>query len=225
MWLICKCMKQRLIISVWALSIIIYLIILSAYISECAESFVAYLPENLFFFTFADTVLNGFGIFDYENLLFKTSLGGAKLVNGELICGFINLAKNNPASKAALYLCAKAVFVFSLCGICLSKLHYEKEFRKEILIISLCIVLTGNPFPALLLLFICDRKLYFLSLCFVFLSCVAAKLADKALLFTVNPSVFELLLNSTARAYHLALLAFAVSVSYYLSRLVTERLK
>lgn len=211
--------------AVWLLIIITLAVAYFCCFDKLIGFITSALPKNVFLFSLINTGLNTFGIFDYESLMFYSSVGGARIINGNLICGIVNLVKQNALSQASVYLSAKALFVFCLCGVLLSRLHYDKQYKTEIIIIIAAIVLTGNPFPGLVLLFINDKPAYFLSLCFVFFACFAAKLLDVGLIFYVSPSVYELLLHSTARVYHIALLVFAVSVSYFLSRLVTEKLK
>ncbi len=225
LWFVFRYIKSWVIKTIWFIFSAIYLVFLIVFSEKLALLLTSYLPKNLYLFSAVNTVLKTFGLFDYENLMFQSSEGGARLIKGDLICGFVNLSEANPQSYSGLFLSAEAIFTFCLCGICISKIHYDREHRSEILIMASLLLLTGNPAPILFMLFITDKPVYYLSVLFAFLSCVAAGLADRAFLFKVSPSVFELLFNSQTKIYLFAVSIFAFSVGYYLSRLAREKLK
>ena len=218
------CVKSKPLKFCWFVLIAGFVSIYFIIIRKNILSIAAYLPNNLYFFSLVNAILNTFGIYDYEQLMFNSSLGGAKLINGELVCGFVNLAKYGSES-AALFLTEKAVFVFALIGILISFALVDKEFRIEYLIIALSLLLTGNVTPVLLLLLITKRPIYYLTLLFSFLSCVVAQLADRSFTFLVSPSVFELFLHSSARTYLFAEMIFIISAAYLITRLVCEKVK
>jgi hypothetical protein len=218
------CAKSKPLKFCWFVLIAGFVSIYFMIIRKNILSIAAYMPNILYFFSLVNAILNTFGIYDYEQFMFNSSLGGAKLINGELVCGFVNLAKYGSES-AALFLTAKAVFVFALIGIMISFALIDKEFRIEYLITVLSLFLTGNVMPVLLLLLITKRPIYYLSLLFSFLSCVVAQLADRAFTFLFSPSVFELFLHSSARMYLFAEIFFIISAAYLITRLVCEKVK
>ena len=181
-------------------------------------------PKNLFFFNFINTILITFGVYDYEKLVFFTSLGGAKLINGGIVCGIVNLARYG-SDTAAVYLSAKVITLFSLTGICLALSMVDKAHIKEYLFVAVFMLLTGNATPVLLLLLLIKRPVYYLSLLFSFLSCLIAQVAEKAFVFCVSPSVFELFIHSSSKIYLFAMMIFTVAASYYISVLVCAKLK
>lgn len=194
-----------------------YLIMGDSAFSLAAEKF----SSSAVSFNFFDCIFNTAGIFDFESLVFFSSYGGARLINGSLVCGITNIVKANEASALVTYLNGRILLVFIIIGILLIE---RKHFKLNLLICALMLI-SGNPAPALLLLLFTKPQLYFLALLIDFIGCIAVSIIDMQGAFVVSPSVFEII-------YHSAnlIMAFAVSflfcaAAYIAASIVTERKK
>lgn len=178
--------------------------------------------KNGIIFGVFNTVFNTFSIDDLENLIYHTSYGGSKFINSEIVTGAVDIynAKKGTA-ESEIYLCGKYLTLFCAAGIGLS----FKRNNKKILIILLAAILTGNVTPFLLLLLFNFTPYYFLHILFVFLSYFIADFAGLKSGFYCNGSIIELFVQGDNLIYILAIGFFMLSVSYYASRLVKEKLK
>ena len=178
--------------------------------------------NNGIIFGVLNSIFNTFGLTDFENLLYHTSYGGAKLINGKIATGAIDifLLKSN-SSEASMYLCGRYFSLFSALGIALS----IKKNKKEILFITLFLFLTGNFTVYLLALLLLFTPYYFIFLLFSFVSYFISNVAMIKGGFSVNSSIFELFVYCDNYIYILAVGLFLCAVSYYISRLAKERLK
>lgn len=170
-------------------------------------------------FGFFDFLFNTCSVYTFQQLVYETSCGGARIIDNQLVCGVINIIKADPQSSVISYLSGKVIFIFALCGILLSE---KKHFKANLLICALMLI-SGNPSPALILLFFTCPSVYFLALLINFFSFIISAQFDIKAAFRVNPSVFELVYHSQNIIIVLALSAVFCAVSYLVSRLVRER--
>lgn len=202
--------------------VIISVILFAAYyiFADKAAVFIAErLKENLLALGVLNGILNTFGIFDLDNLIYYTSYGGIRLVNDNIACGIINIVKLNSDSELSVYLSGKIISMFSLLGIVFS----VKESRGKLLLIALISFLCGNPMPILLALMLLNMPLYFMYLLFNFLSFSAARLFSVKAVFYVNPSLFEIIIHSDNLIYMFAVSLLFSAVSYYASKMLQEK--
>ena len=169
-----------------------------------------------------NSVFNTFGLTDFENLIFYTSYGGAKLINGEIATGAVDIFMLKSSSiEASVYLVGRFLSLFSALGIALS-IH---KHRKAVLFITLFSFLSGNFTVYLLALLLIFPQNYFVFLLFNFISYFIANVAMIKGGFAVNSSIFEMFVYCDNYVYVLAVGLFLCAVSYYVSRLAKERLK
>ena len=173
-------------------------------------------------FGMLNTLFSTFGLYDYEELMLRTSYGGAKIINGIFATGAADIFLLNPDGReASLFLCGKYLSLFAAVGVAFSL----KKHKKEALFIVLFAFLTGNftVFLIMLLLLLVCAPLYFVFIFLVFFCFFIAAAAGLKSGFSVNASVFEFFIYGDNIAYTVILGVFICAVSYYLSRLVKEK--
>lgn len=179
------------------------------------------LPSSAASFGFFDFLFNTCSVYKFQQLVYETSCGGARIIDSQLVCGAVNIVKADPQSSAVSYLSGKVIFIFALSGILLSD---KKHFKANLLICALMLI-SGNPSPALILLFFNSPSVYFLALLINFFSFIITAQFDIKGAFRVSPSLFEIFYHSQNIVNVLALSAVFCAVSYLASRLVRERKK
>ncbi len=169
-----------------------------------------------------NALFSTFGLADFENLIYHTSYGGAKLINGSIVTGAVDIftVKEN-CREGAMFLCGKFLLLFSASGISLS----IKKRRKEVFFITFFTLLSGNLTVYLLMLLLVFTPYYFIFLLFSFISYFIANTAMIKGGFFANGSLFELALYRDNIVQILAVGVFLCAVAYYFSRLAKERLK
>lgn len=172
-------------------------------------------------FGFFDFLFNTCSVYRFEQLVYETSCGGARIIDNQLVCGVVNIVKANEQSDLISYLSGKVVFIFALCGILLSE---KKNFKANLLICALMLI-SGNPTPALILLFFTCPSVYFFALLINFFSYIISVQFDIKGAFRVSPSIFEIFYHSQNIVNVLAVCVMFCAVSYFVSRLVRERKK
>lgn len=198
-------------------------IILYLYIYEDFLVFLANkCKNNGVVFGFLNSIFNTFGLTDFEHLIYHTSYGGAKLINGKIATGAVDIfLSNQNSSEAFMFLCGRYFLIFSALGIAFS----VKKHKKAILLITLFSFLSGNITIYLLTLLLLFTQYYFIFLLFSFISYFIANAAMIKGGFAVGSSIFELFLYCDNYVYILAVGLFLCAVSYYVSRLAKEKLK
>lgn len=173
-------------------------------------------------FSIINTLFNTFGFYDYQNFIDFTGYGGSHLMNNEIVCGAINIFINNPASKVvSQFLTARCLLIYSLSGFAVSL----GRKNMNIMIIAAIAIITGN-YTVLLLAFLFLVPVYYLLvlissfICSFVSSAVGIKLG-----FYRSPSIFELLIHNDNKIYALVICVFVFCLSYYLARLVKERVE
>lgn len=178
--------------------------------------------NNGVIFGVLNSIFNTFGLSDFEDLIYHTSYGGAKLINGEIATGAIDIfMQKQISSETSMFLSGRYFSAFSALGIAFS----IKKHKKAVLFITLFSLLTGNLTIYLLALLLLSTPYYFIFILFNFISYFIANVAFIYGGFSVNSSIFELFLCCDNYIYILAVGLFLCSVSYYFSRLAKERLK
>lgn len=173
-------------------------------------------------FGFFNAFFNTIGLNKFENLIYHTSYGGSKFIDGNIITGAIDIFKSKRnVDECSMFLCGKYLSLFSLIGVSLS---FNKN-KKEILIITLFAVLTGNLNIYLLTLLLLYTPYYFVFLLFNFISYFLSDFLNVNSGFFYNGSLFELIIQKDNLVYILAVGMLLCAVSYYISRLVNEKLK
>lgn len=182
--------------------------------NKCQKSGVSFGVVNM--------ILNTFSLDDLEKLIYHTAFGGSKFINGEIVTGAVDIynAKKG-AIESATFLCGKYLSLFPIVGIALS---FNKH-RKEIYLIALASILTGNVSIYLIALLLNFTPLYFLLLFFTFFCYFVANVVGIRSGFFCNGSIIELFIQKDNLVYILAIGIFITAVSYYVSRLVKEKLK
>ena len=171
-------------------------------------------------FGMLNTLFSTFGLYDYEELMFRTSYGGAKIINGVFATGAADIFLLNPNGReASLFLCGKYLSLFAASGVALS----FKKHKKEALLIVLFAFLTGDITVFLIMLLLVCAPLYFVFILLVFFCFFISAAAGLKSGFSVNASVFEFFIYGDNIAYTVILGIFICAVSYYLSRLVKEK--
>ncbi len=169
-----------------------------------------------------NALFNTFGLTDFENLMYHTSYGGAKLINGRIVTGAVDLFTAKESSREGMmFLCGKYLSLFSALGIAFS----IKKHRKDVFFITLFAFLSGNLTVYLLMLLLVFTPYYFIFLLFTFISYFIANTAMINGGFFVSGSFFELIVYRSNIVQILAVGVFLCAVSYYFSRLAKERLK
>ena len=198
-------------------------VILYLYVYEDLLIFLANkCKNNGVVFGFMNTIFNTFGLTDFETLIYHTSYGGAKLINGKITTGAVDIfISNHNSSEAFIFLCGRYFSLFSALGIAFS----VKKHKKAILFITLFSFLSGNMTIYLLTLLLQFTQYYFIFLLFSFISYFIANAAMINGGFAVNSSIFELFIYCDNYIYILAVGLFLCAVSYYVSRLAKEKLK
>ena len=178
--------------------------------------------NNGIFFGVINTVFNTFGLTDFQDLIYHTSYGGAKLINGKIATGAVDIyMMNHLCRESSMYLCGKYLSLFAGLGISFG----IGKHRKEVLFITLFAFLTGNMTAYLLMLLFVFTPYYFIFLLFNFFCFFIANVADIKSGFSVNGSLFELLIYRENIILILAVGFFICAVAYYFSRLVKEKRK
>ena len=207
-------------------SIMLILLILCVLYINVYDDISVGLAENCenngIFFGAVNSLCNTFGLTDFEELIYHTSYGGSKLINGRIATGAVDIFMlNNSCREASMYLCGKYLSLFAGLGIALA----IDKHRKEVLFITLFAFLTGNMTAYLLMLLFVFTPYYFIFLVFNFFCYFIANVADIRSGFSVNGSVFELIIHRENIVFILILGVFICAVSYYFSRLVKEKRK
>lgn len=208
------------------ISFVILLFIFIVLYLNTYDDLVTFLAEkcknNGVSFGVINALFNTFGLTDFENLIYHTSYGGAKLINGRIVTGAVDIftAKQN-CREGTMYLCGKYLELLSALGISFA----IKKHRKEVLFITVFAFLSGNLTPFLLMLLFVFTPYYFIFLLFAFISYFIANTAILQGGFYVNGSFFELIVYRDNIVQILAVGAFLCAVSYYFARLAKERLK
>ena len=169
-----------------------------------------------------NSLFTTFGLTDFQELIYHTSYGGAKFINGNIATGAVDIYLLNPnCREASMYLCGKYLSLFASLGIAFSL----NKHRKAVFFITLFAFLTGNLTVYLLMLLFVFTPYYFLYILFHFVCYFIANVAEIKSGFSVNGSIFELIVFRENITYILILGVFICAVSYYFSRLVKERRK
>lgn len=172
-------------------------------------------------FSFFNTIYNTFGITDFESLIYHTSYGGTKFINGKIITGAIDIFREKKGLEVSSeFLCGKYLSLFASFGITLSL----KDNKAELLIINVFALITGNLNIYLLTLLIFYTPYYFLFLLFNFISYFTSNILEINSGFYCNGSIFELILQKDNLIYIFALGFLICAISYYLSSIVNEKL-
>lgn len=178
--------------------------------------------NNGVFFGVVNSVFNTFGLTDFQELIYHTSYGGMKLINGKIATGAIDIyLQNSSCREASMFLCGKYLSLFAGLGISLA----IDKHRKEVLIITLFTFLTGNMTAYLLMLLFVYTPYYFIFLLFNFFCFFIPSVADIRGGFSVNGSLFELIIHRENIVFIIVLGVFICAVAYYFSRLVKEKRK
>lgn len=173
-------------------------------------------------FGIINQIFNTFSIDDFENLIYHTSYGGSKFINGSIVTGAIDIFNSEmKTTESAIFLCGKYLTLFSLLGISFA----IDKHKKEVLIIVSFAVLTGNFSVFLLLLLLEFTPYYFICLFFTFIGYFIPNYAKIKSGFFCNGSIFELLIQKDNLVNIFAIGVFITAVSYYVSRLAKEKLK
>ena len=188
---------------------------------DIAIIFAEKFSSNAVTFGFFDTLLNTCSFFDFRNIVYDTSYGGAMLIDGNIKCGIIDIVNANKNSLLAPYLTGRILSVFAFAGV-LSALSKNRKYNLIIIIIML---FTGNQTPGLMLLLFISPAFYFIALLFNFFSFFIAQVLSLKGGFDVSASIFEVVFSSGNAVYILCLGAMFCAVSYYFSRVVSERRK
>lgn len=208
------------------ISVIMVMLILSVlYIGindDITISLAGKCENNGIFFGVVNSVFNTFGLTDFEDLIYRTSYGGAKLINGNIATGAIDIyTLNHSCREASQFLCGKYLSLFAGLGISFA----IDKHRKEVWFITLFAFLTGNLTPYILMLLLVFTPYYFIYLLFNFFCYFIANAADIRSGFSVNGSIFELIVHHDNIIFIVILGIFICAVSYYISRLVKEKRK
>lgn len=177
--------------------------------------------NNGVIFGVINSIFNTFGLSEFENMIFHTSFGGAKLMNGQIVTGAADIYAMNQSIDASIYLCGRYFSLFSALGIAFS----IKKHKKAVLFLMAFAFLSGNFTIYLLTLLLFFTPYYFIFLLFNFISYFIANIGMINGGFAVGSSVFELFVYCDNYIYILAVGFFMSAVSYYFSRLAKERLK
>lgn len=207
--------------------IILIVLVLSAMIFIfCYDKIVLFLVDysksSPLKFSIINILFNTCGLNDYQNLIDFTGYGGSYLINEKIVCGAVNIFKNNPLSKVvSQFLTDRFLLVFSLSGFAFSL----GRKNINILLIAVVALITGN-YTALLLSFLFLVPVYFLlGLISSFVCSFISSVIGIKLGFYHSPSVFELLVYNDSKIYALVICVFVFCLSYYLARLVKERVE
>ena len=208
-------------ISIALITLIAFILYINVY-----DDLVIFLAKkcenNGLFFGVVNSILNTFGLTDFQELIYHASYGGAKLIDGRIATGAIDIyMMNNSCREASMYLCGKYLSLFAGLGISFA----IDKHRKEVLFITLFTFLTGNMTVYLLMLLLVFTPYYFIFLLFNFFCFFIPNVADIRGGFSVNGSLFELLIHRENIVYIIVLGIFISAVSYYFSRLVKEKRK
>jgi len=203
----------------------ILVILMTLYIS-LYNDFVAVLAKKCensgIKFGVIDSFFNTLGLPDLENLIYYTSYGGAKFIDGNIVTGASDIfIKMKSLNYSHVFLSGKLLSLFVLPGITLS----FKNNKKEALLITALAIATGDFTVYLLMLLLVYTPYYFIYLLFNFICFLIANTAEMNYGFAVNPSIFELLFHNDNLVYIFAVGIFLCAVVYYFSRLVSEKKK
>lgn len=207
--------------------IVLFILVLSAiFFIFCYDKIVLFLADyskdSPLKFGIINTLFNTFGLNDYQNYIDFTGYGGSHLINNEIVSGAVNIFKNNPGSKiVSQFLTARFLLIFSLFGFAASM------GRKNIIIIIIAViaVITGNCAALLLALLFLVPVYYLLVLISSFACSFVSSAVGIKLGFFHSASVFELLVHNDNKIYALIICVFVFCLSYYLARLVEERVE
>lgn len=208
------------------ISIILILLIAFVLYINVYDEIVIFLAKkceyNGMFFGVVNSILNTFGLTDFQDLIYHTSYGGSKIINGRIATGAVDIyLLNNTCREASMYLCGKYLSLFAGLGIAFA----IDKYKKEVLFITLFTFLTGNMTAYLLMLLLVFTPYYFIFLLFNFFCFLIPAIADIKGGFLVNGSVFELFIYRDNIVFIIVLGIFICAVSYYFSRLVKEKRK
>ena len=208
------------------ISIILILLIAFVLYINVYDDIIIFLAKkcenNGIFFGVVNSVFNSFGLTDFQELIYHTSYGGSKLINGRIATGAIDIyLLKNSCREASMYLCGKYLLLFAGFGISFA----IDKHRKEVFFITLFTFLTGNMTVYLLMLLLVFTPYYFIFLLFNFFCYFIPTVADVKGGFSVNGSLFELLIHRENIVFIIVLGIFICAVAYYFTRLVKEKRK
>lgn len=173
-------------------------------------------------FGILNSLFSTFGLTDFENLIYHTSYGGARYINGNIATGAVDIFLLNSSSKhTAMYLSGRYLTLFAMLGISFA----VKKHRKEMLFITLFAFISGNFTIFLLTLLLVFTPYYFVFMLFNFLCFFIANAAQLKAGFYIGSSIFELFIYGKNLVYIFILGMFIAAVSYYFSRLAGEHRK
>ena len=217
------CLFKRIKKKIYKIILLIFCIALLIFYFCFSEKLIFFFAEkcakNNIAFGGVSSLLNSVGIYDLNNLIYNSSLGGARFYGGKIICGAVNIANSIKSSNSALYLTGRILALFSLSGVLLS----SKIDRKQKFLLILFLLSSGIEAPCLLFLLLCEPALYFLFLILSFAGYLLSSILSVKAVFRFSPSVFEVIFLSDNKIYLICLCVLFCAVSYYLSRLVKER--
>lgn len=208
------------------ISIVLILLIAFVLYMNVYDDIIIFLAKkcenNGVFFGVLNSIFNTFGLTDFQELIYHTSYGGSKLINEKIATGAVDIYMlNNSCREASMFLCGKYLSLFAGLGISFA----IDKHRKEVLFITLFTFLTGNITPYLLMLLFVFTPYYFIFLLFNFFCFFIPTVADIQGGFSVNGSLFELLIHRENIVFIIVLGFFICAVAYYFSRLVKEKRK
>lgn len=217
------CLFKRIKKKIYKIILLIFCIALLFFYFCFSEKLIFFIAEkcakNNIAFGGVSSLLNSVGIYDLNNLIYNSSLGGARFYGGKIICGAVNIANSIKSSNSALYLTGRILALFSLSGVLLT----AKADRKHKFLLILFLLSSGLEAPCLLFLLLCEPALYFLFLILSFAGYLLSSILSVKAVFRFSPSVFEAIFLSDNKIYLICLCVLFCAVSYYLSRLVKER--
>ncbi|MDE6659080.1 MAG: hypothetical protein K2K01_03060, partial [Eubacterium sp.] len=147
----------------YKLSFVLILFIFIVLYLNVYDDLLVYLANkaknNGVIFGVMNSIFNTFGLTDFQELIYHTSYGGAKLINGNIATGAVDIYMLKPnCDESSMYLCGRYLSVFSALGIAFS----VKKHKKEMLFITLFSLLTGNLTVYLLTLLLLSTPHYFI---------------------------------------------------------------
>ncbi len=208
--------KLKIIITV---CIFVICAIYFAFICEIAVPVASFAVKNPVSFACLGAVFDTLGILDFARLPLYSSVGGMRIISGEVAVGFCELAQKSASSNAGVFLAVRTLSVFSACGSILS-VECDKIIKFLLCAVSL---LTGNICPVLLcLLFVSPARYFFLFL-ILGAQAIVCSFMNFSAVYAYSPSVYEIFMLTSNKTLLAAVCALSLAASYCAARRAASR--
>ncbi len=191
------------------------------FIREIAAPVASFAVKNPISYAVLGAVLDTFGMLDFARIPTYSSVGGMRIISGDVAVGFCKLAQKSASSNAGAFLAVRALAVFAACG---SVLNVKCDKIIKFTLCAVCL-LTGNICPALIYLLFISPAGYFFLLLILGAQAVACSFMNFSAVYAYAPSVYEIFMLTSNKTLLAAACALSLAASYCAVRRAASRKK